>query len=570
MPAGRPVHLPLLAVVVALATAVLAGPVASAAPGPPTRAAVVAPAVAPAGTVHRAYVAVVTNRGTFDAPYVTDPELVAFVEQAMEFWVAESRGAISSFEIAGYARFAATAAGCSVNDMYAAGNAQFPGISAGDTVNHLVVLVPNECGFGANGLGTVGQGWGSSGNTITSVQYGAHHTLVHEIGHNLGFAHSNSVKCAGSPPQTCGSPEEYADPYGVMNNDGTGSGHQAISEALLHLNGGQGVGEQVDISLAPLQTTYSVPETLQPTTEASGLRSLMVTDPVDGEVYFVEYRAGLDRDADSLYAEADIPQAIFPDMIVPNNGVTVLRCADRATELIPQPEGDHWLGAFESGQTFTSPSGGLTVDVTATNGADGAEVTVSLDGPAPTVVPPYTPPTPVISGVVQVGAQVSAYSPMPGEWQRVYRWTANGAVIPNSGSAVLTVTPDLLGQSLRVELDGRQCGHENVTSTSAPSTVAAAPVVVAPTVFTAATPTITGTPKVGKKLKVVPGAWSPAATLTYQWFVKGKAVKGATGKKLKLTKAMVGKKVTVKVTGTRPGYTTLTKTSKATTKVKAK
>ena len=81
-------------------------------------------------------------------------------------------------------------------------------------------------------------------------------------------------------------------------------------------------------------------------------------------------------------------------------------------------------------------------------------------------------------------------------------------------------------------------------------------------------PKIKGTPEVGKKLTAKPGAWGPGAvTKTYKWFANGKAIPGATGKKLTLKAAQAGKKITVKVTGTKPGYTKVTRTSAATVKV---
>ena len=58
---------------------------------------------------------------------------------------------------------------------------------------------------------------------------------------------------------------------------------------------------------------------------------------------------------------------------------------------------------------------------------------------------------------------------------------------------------------------------------------------------------ITGTPKVGKTLKAVPGT-TDGATVKYQWLANGKAIKKATKPSLKLTKALKGKKVSVKAT----------------------
>ena len=53
-------------------------------------------------------------------------------------------------------------------------------------------------------------------------------------------------------------------------------------------------------------------------------------------------------------------------------------------------------------------------------------------------------------------------------------------------------------------------------------------------------------------------------TLGYQWLRNGVAISGATGSTYKLTATDKGKRITVRVTGTKTGYTTLVKTSAAT------
>ena len=83
------------------------------------------------------------------------------------------------------------------------------------------------------------------------------------------------------------------------------------------------------------------------------------------------------------------------------------------------------------------------------------------------------------------------------------------------------------------------------------------------------TPTITGTAKVGQTLTAVPGTWSPApVALSYQWKRGGTAISGATSATYKTVSADAGKAITVTVTGTKAGYTTLSKTSAAKTVVK--
>lgn len=99
---------------------------------------------------------------------------------------------------------------------------------------------------------------------------------------------------------------------------------------------------------------------------------------------------------------------------------------------------------------------------------------------------------------------------------------------------------------------------------------------LAPTVWTqtppikALTPTVSGTTRVGSTLTVKTGTWSPSAVrLTYQWYRDGKAIGGATGSRRVLASPDLGRRITVKVTGTKTGYTPASATSKATPVVAA-
>ncbi|MGO4454969.1 peptidoglycan DD-metalloendopeptidase family protein [Arthrobacter sp. RAF14] len=83
--------------------------------------------------------------------------------------------------------------------------------------------------------------------------------------------------------------------------------------------------------------------------------------------------------------------------------------------------------------------------------------------------------------------------------------------------------------------------------------------------FTAApNPTIAGTAAVGQTLRAVPGTWDPAATFSYQWLLVGTAVAGATGSTWAPPATALGKTVSVRVTGSRAGFATATRTSGAT------
>ena len=69
-------------------------------------------------------------------------------------------------------------------------------------------------------------------------------------------------------------------------------------------------------------------------------------------------------------------------------------------------------------------------------------------------------------------------------------------------------------------------------------------------------------------LKATTGTWSPSgATRTYQWYRDSAKIKGATKSTYKLTKASLAHRITVRVTGRKSGYTTLSKKSPVTRRV---
>ncbi|MDR0595964.1 MAG: hypothetical protein LBG50_00265 [Clostridiales Family XIII bacterium] len=93
----------------------------------------------------------------------------------------------------------------------------------------------------------------------------------------------------------------------------------------------------------------------------------------------------------------------------------------------------------------------------------------------------------------------------------------------------------------------------------------AAPVVHS---FTRApSPKIAGSAAVGRKLTAAAGALSQAPSVSYQWYVGGKAVKGASSSAYKVKKSDLGKKIKVAVTISRTGYKSVTAASAQTAKV---
>ena len=83
--------------------------------------------------------------------------------------------------------------------------------------------------------------------------------------------------------------------------------------------------------------------------------------------------------------------------------------------------------------------------------------------------------------------------------------------------------------------------------------------------LTAATPRVTGSAKVGKKLTAVAGSWTKGTRLSYQWLNNGKAIRGAEKSTYVVARADRGDRISVRVTGTLSGYETETRTSKTVT-----
>jgi hypothetical protein len=67
-------------------------------------------------------------------------------------------------------------------------------------------------------------------------------------------------------------------------------------------------------------------------------------------------------------------------------------------------------------------------------------------------------------------------------------------------------------------------------------------------------PSIGGKAKVGKRVVARTKGWTRDTKFRYQWFAGKKAIRGATGKKLRISRSLKGTKIAVKVTGTKKGF----------------
>lgn len=83
----------------------------------------------------------------------------------------------------------------------------------------------------------------------------------------------------------------------------------------------------------------------------------------------------------------------------------------------------------------------------------------------------------------------------------------------------------------------------------------------APPEVESSTPQIAGPPRVGSVLSVETGAWTDGTTFAYQWFAGGAPIDGATSPTFVPTADQVRQRITVAVTGSLDGYTSVTQIS---------
>ncbi|WP_345752975.1 CAP domain-containing protein [Microbacterium rhizophilus] len=171
---------------------------------------------------------------------------------------------------------------------------------------------------------------------------------------------------------------------------------------------------------------------------------------------------------------------------------------------------------------------------------------------------PIAAGTPAISGTVAVGRTLTA---KPGTWTSGatfrYQWLRDGKAISRATSPSYTPVAADAGRKLSVKVTGSRAGYVSASKTSAAKTVARG-------TLAGVTPTVSGTAKAGSTLTAKAGTWKPApVTVRYQWLRDGKAIAGATASTYRLVKADARRKITVRVTGTKTGYTTASKTSAA-------
>ena len=225
-----------------------------------------------------------------------------------------------------------------------------------------------------------------------------------------------------------------------------------------------------------------------------------------------------------------------------------------------QRDGSPITGADDPTYQLTSSDIGKAITVKVTGTLAGYVSQTKTSDPTSKVLEVFTdPPTPKITGTAEAGSTLTADT---GDWGVdgaifSYQWLRDGNPIDDATQPAYAVTAADRGHGISVQVTASKDGYAEAKQTSAATVIASG--------FTAApSPTISGTTVIGKSLTVRTGPWSPAPTFAYQWFRNGKAISGATRTTYKLVTADGGARITVRVTASKAGYETVTRTSKST------
>lgn len=143
-----------------------------------------------------------------------------------------------------------------------------------------------------------------------------------------------------------------------------------------------------------------------------------------------------------------------------------------------------------------------------------------------------------------------------------YQWNLDGNPILGATSKTFTPTASQANSQLTLSVTLTKDSVAPTVITTEPKAIAAL------TITKFATPTIAGTPRVGKTLTANPGAWLTGVTKTFQWFADSTPIDGATNTTYVIQQSDIGKRISVRVTGSKLGYTTLNKFSAKTSAVR--
>lgn len=179
-------------------------------------------------------------------------------------------------------------------------------------------------------------------------------------------------------------------------------------------------------------------------------------------------------------------------------------------------------------------------------------------GPLPNVTKASIVGTPKVGNTLTV--RPGTWSPSPTSYTQ--EWYRENRKLRSATGTTCKVTAADRGHRIRVVVWANRDGYHPGYASAKSSTVKSGTI-------RAATPKLSGTPKVGSTLRLSRGSWSPSSVkFTQQWYRNSYPIPGATGTYRKLTSADRGARIHVRVTARKSGYTTTSRVTAQTSAVR--
>lgn len=368
-------------------------------------------------------------------------------------------------------------------------------------------------------------------------------TIVFVKGHNVWIANGDG---SGQRPVT--SDGTFASPYRSPSMSDTGI-----------------IATSHDTRIFRMTQNGQVLTTMDPPALTNTLGHFVDGVPVDvaispnGQLIaytFVGYESGLARfatgytAADRLTPASQIGQTYFWDPSWIGNGRTLQTGGYDSQVMIHDlgTEPVHWWDDHEWAENDTdlanselSPDGTL---VAATRGvAENSHIlTAKVSGNPQT----GRPPVPDYACVFGIGEALALDDPTWAPDSKRLAWTEPGRGVYATSDASGCGDPYLL-------IAGGSEADWSPAGLSAP--VVGPPSTARKALHVSKKPTVTGKPKIGKRLTAKVGSWTPrASSFSYRWYRNGKAIKGATKRTYTIKKSDKGRKIAVRVQARRAGY----------------
>jgi translation elongation factor P/translation initiation factor 5A len=153
-------------------------------------------------------------------------------------------------------------------------------------------------------------------------------------------------------------------------------------------------------------------------------------------------------------------------------------------------------------------------------------------------------------------AKVSGWKPRVDTVE--YQWLRDGSPIPKATKKKYKLKSADAGKRISVRITGSKAGFESVMTASKNTKK------VVRALDSTPAPKLSGSAAAGKTLTARPGKWDSGVSLSYRWLRDGEVIEGATKSTYKVKSSDAGKRISVRVTGKKSGFKSVSKNSSQT------